>query len=99
MPVAPVIGEGVMPCGANPIAAAAARHSGDDALVHGAIEHEPAAADLVASRLELRLDQRDDVRAGAEQRRNRRQDQPQRDERHVDGDDIAPDPAGRAGSR
>ena len=88
LPVAPVIGEGVMPCGANPIAAAAASHSFHHALVHGGIQHEPAAANLVASRLELRLDQRHHVRTGAEQRRNRREDQAQRDERHVDGDDI-----------
>ena len=59
-----------MPCGANPIAAAAAETLRDDALVHGAIAHEPAAADLVAPGLELRLDQRDDVGAGAKQRRD-----------------------------
>ena len=53
------------------------RRVADDALAH-----------FGAAGLELRLDQRDDVGARPQQRRDDGQDLPQRDERHVDGDDI-----------
>src|SRR5438034_415442 len=40
-------------------------------------------ADLLTARLELRFDERDDVPARFEERRQRRQDETERDERHV----------------
>ena len=41
---------------------------GDDALVDGGVADDAALADVVAAGLELRLDERDDVAAGREQR-------------------------------
>ena len=49
------------------------------------IAHDAAAADPLAARLELRLDQRGDGRLFGELRRHRRQDQPQTDEADIDG--------------
>ena len=93
----PVIGDSVMPARVNPSACAAA-----DDFVHDPLPGRPvvaddaALADLVAPGLELRLDQRDDVAAGREQRRHDRQDRAQRDERDVDRDDAEAAGVGRA---
>ena len=42
------------------------RDAGDDRLVHGRIGDEAALADFVAAGLELRLDERDDIRVRSE---------------------------------
>jgi hypothetical protein len=52
------------------------------------IADDPALADVIAPGFELRFDQHDDAAAGAQQRRHHRQDVAERDERHVDGDDL-----------
>ena len=56
--------------------------------MHGRVADDAAFADLGAARLELRFHERDDVGAGAEQRRHDRQDVAERDERDVDRDDV-----------
>ena len=58
------------------------------APVHRPVGHQPALADLGAPRLELRLDEHDDVRLRGQQRPHRRQHQLRRDERDVDGHDV-----------
>ena len=62
LPVAPVIGDGVMRDARQAGCVGRGRHPRDDGLVHGWIGDQAILADLVASRLELRLDERDDVR-------------------------------------
>ena len=47
--------------GVNPTARAAARTSVEHSRVHQRIGHQPAAFDVLASGLELRLDECDDV--------------------------------------
>jgi len=59
-----------------------------DAAVHRGIPHDPFVAHLLPSCLELRLDQGDRLGAGPKQRRHAREDQFQRNERHVDRDDV-----------
>ena len=70
----------------------------DDARLHGRIANDALLADFRASGLELRLHERDDVGAVRKQRRHARKDVAQRDERHVDGDDVDRARAGRDGS-
>ena len=53
----------------------------------GLVANDPALADFLAPRLELRLDQRDDVGPWFEQRRHDREDVPERNERDVDHHD------------
>ena len=88
LPVAPVIGDGVMPCGANPIAAAAADTSAITRSCTARSRTSPPRPTSLAPGLELRLHERDDVGVGAQERGHDRQHQAQRDERHVDGDDV-----------
>ena len=63
------------------------RHLLDDARLHRGVANH-AFADLSAARLELWFDQRDDVGARPQQRRHDGQDLAQRDERHVDREEI-----------
>ena len=56
--------------------------------MHRRVGDEPVFADLVAARLELRLHERDHIGVCGEERRQRRQDVPQRDERHIDRHQI-----------
>ena len=61
LPVAPVMAEGAIAIRSKPARAAASVTRGDDRLVDRRIGDEPVLADLVASRFELRLHERDDV--------------------------------------
>ena len=87
LPFWPVMGEGVE---------ATRRQSylsgrGRDFVEHARVDRrvaDDAFAHFAAAGLELRLDQRHDVGAWLQQRRDDRQDVPQRDERHVDGDEV-----------
>ena len=87
MPFCPVIGEGVDATRRQSYLSGRGGDLVDDARVNGRVADD-ALAHLGAAGLELRLDQRDDVGAGPQQRRDDRQNLAQRDERDVDGDDV-----------
>src|SRR5581483_5586835 len=59
---------------------------GHDGVVHRRVGDEAAGFNGLAPRLELRLDQRDDIRGALQKRGQRRKDVPERDERDVDRD-------------
>src|SRR5688500_2969467 len=62
----------------------------DRTPAHGLVAHDPTLADLLATDLELRLDERDDrlARWRAQQLADARQDERQRDERDVDHREV-----------
>ena len=64
------------------------RHVEDDTLPHVVVSHDAALPDFCAAGLELRFHQDDHVAAGVEERWDDREDETQRDERHVDRDDA-----------
>ena len=95
LPSAPVMGDGSRPSAPIlPERAAAVTSSTTRACTAGS-RTMPPAPDLGAAGLELRLDERDDAAARREERRDDGQDVPQRDERHVNRDEVerAGDPA------
>ena len=83
----PGIGDSTVPMRSNPSASADCATSSDDTLPHVVVSHDAALADFGAAGLELRLHQDDHVAAGVEERWDDREDETQRDERHVDRDD------------
>ena len=89
MPFWPVIGDGVEPAARQSYLSGRRGDLVDHARVDGGVADD-ALAHFGAPGLELRLHQRDDVGAGPQQRRDDRQDLPQRDERDVDDHDDRP---------
>ena len=75
-------------CAVQSYLSSRARGLVDDALMNNRIANDTFLADLEAASLELRLHQGDNVAAAAEHRRYAREHVTQRDERHVDGDDV-----------
>ena len=85
MPSPPSIGEGRIASTVQPSDAG----EGGDVVAHRGMDlrvaHD-AFLQVLTSRLELRLDQRDEPAGGRRERERRRQDEPERDEAHI-GDD------------
>ena len=73
LPWAPVIGDSISAEALQSYFSGRGRHVGDDARVHVGIGDEPALADVLASGLELRLDERDDLGRPRDERRQHRE--------------------------
>ncbi len=82
------MGDGVIATRRDPAARRGVRDVREHRFVHRRIADDPALADLVAARFELRLHQRDDVGDGREHGRQRGKNVAQGDERHVDGGQV-----------
>ena len=88
MPSGPVIGLGSMPSTVQPCAFNPAFGLGAHALVDRRIAHHAALAHLLAPRLELRLDERDQLRARLRQLQRRFEHLGEPDEARVANDDV-----------
>ena len=89
MPSGPVIGLGVDPQHASsPALSTQAARLGADALVHRGVADDPALPDFLAPGLELRLDQRDQLRAGLGELERRFEHLGEADEARIADDDV-----------
>ena len=88
MPAGPGIGEGMRPRHSRPRARAATTTASIASSRTAESRTTPPFADLPPSGLELGLDQGHQIGALGEERHQRRQHEPQRDERDVHGDEV-----------
>ena len=88
LPVAPVIGDGVIPMRTSPLASASAVTRSMTASCTAGSVTRPCLPTSSSSGLELRFDQRDDVAAGSQEQWQRGKDVTERDEGDVDRDDV-----------
>ncbi len=89
LPSPPSTGDGIRPRMAAP-SFEKVPHRGADLRVDRGLADDAAAADPLPSRLELRLDERDDRRTRLQQGRQCREHQTERDEAHVHARDARP---------
>ena len=88
MPSGPVIGLGVIPSTRPALGFHPGPGLSADAFMDGRIADDTAFPDLLPPRLELRLDQRDELRAGLRQLQRRFEHLRERDEARVADDDV-----------
>ena len=82
------MGEGITPTDLDRKCPGPGDQVAHDPLAHGRVADDAALADLLASGLELRLDQRADAAAVAKQIEGRWQDQPQGNEGNVGDGEV-----------